>query len=127
MTRRKWLFLAAAGGGCGRSLRREPPLTVEGGFRRGGLADAPLDSAPEPLRRLGVRRVQRALYEGPARIEATFYEMPTGASAFEALQKWKPAEGSMALHEGEWFVVAEAEEGGPAQLSAFLNGLRKVL
>jgi hypothetical protein len=118
--------LAAAA--CGRRQRplKEILPAEPGEWRREAFEDRPAAGAPDPLGRLGVRQAGRARYRGPAAITVDVYEMTTGSGAFEAAQKWKPALGTLAFHQNEFFVVLTSE--APREtLLAFAQQLEKAL
>ncbi len=66
-------------------------------------------------------------YQGPggAAIAVTVHEYTSETVAFEAIQKWQVAPGTMPLHQGRRILVAAGAE--PAQLRALLTALRPLV
>ena len=78
----------------------------------------------------GARRVCRAEYAGSPSIRLTLFEMPEwpGATAFDAFQKWRPAQpGKMGFYKGRYFGVAESPQADRARLDRFAVAVQNVL
>lgn len=81
--------------------------------------------APADLRIWGgttqARRVCRAEYDGPAQMRLTLFYMPggPGATAFDALQRWKIQPGKMAFYKGRYFGVVESSQADRNALNRF--------
>lgn len=122
-------MLTAGAAGCGRSPA--PPAGIlpgrAGGYERGEIEPIAADQAAEPLRRLGVARLLRATYRGAGEIVLTAHEMTSEAGAFEALQRRRPAPGSLAFQAGKLFLVAESEQAGHAELQSFAAAVERAL
>jgi hypothetical protein len=78
----------------------------------------------------GARRVCRADYTGLSPMRLTLLEMPgsPGATAFDAWQKWRPAQSSkMGFYKGRFFGVVESPTASREVLSLFISALEKSL
>jgi hypothetical protein len=98
---------------------------------------APADcvkSVPAELRAwrgtAGARRVCRADYTGTTTMRLTLFEMGSfpGASAFDAWQKWRPAQpGKMGFFKGRYFGVVESPQADRMTLDRFTVAVEKAL
>ncbi len=124
------LLLAAALSGC-RSAPRSPrealPASVDGAALREPARDVSIGGAPEDIRKAGLRGAASAVYEGQNRFEVTLYELGAPASAFELMQKWRPAEGRMAFYRERYFGVVQSAGADRASLAAFALSLDRRL
>jgi hypothetical protein len=123
MTRRNLLFLGALTLGACAKPRKDPLPETAGAWKRASIEPEPF--IPETLKILGCKQAFRAVYEGPARINVTAYEMSTGAGAFEALQKWRVERGSMPFHKEQFFLVVSG--GDDKQMTEFSGALEKAM
>lgn len=70
----------------------------------------------------------RATYNGPSLITITLYAMPwSPGSAWDAIQKWRPASGTMAFAKGRFFGVAVSPGADQATLKQFLQSITATL
>lgn len=131
MKRRRLIAAAAAMAAlsaCGaRRSSLRLPGRIDGGWEL--KSEAPLDAGaiPGEVRRLGLKQASQASYDGPVPISVKVYQMTTDAGAFEAGQKWRPAEGALAFHAGACFVVAESPGAGHDTLNRFAAAMEKAL
>jgi len=67
------------------------------------------------------RRACRAEYDGLPPMSLTIYYMPgwPGATAFDALQRWRIQPGKMAFYKGPYFGVVESPQAGRNALNRF--------
>jgi hypothetical protein len=114
----------AAGCGAQRTPASRLPETFPGGWTRGAIRELTADSAPAEIRYLVIRHAYEAEYEGPVPMKITLWEMP---AAFEAAQKWRHREGTIAFHEGSYLVVIDAPRASKAQRDAVAETLAKLL
>jgi hypothetical protein len=78
----------------------------------------------------GARRVCCAGYAGSPPMRLTLLEMPgtPGATAFDAWQKWRPAQpGKMGFYKGRFFGVFESQTAGREALNLFTSAVEKSL
>ena len=87
-------------------------------------ADLAADRAPEPIRRLGIRRAGSAGYEGAGNLTVQVYEMTSSAAAFEAEQTWRPMADTVAFHKDNFFTVVHWENADRAAVSAFVREMQ---
>jgi hypothetical protein len=76
------------------------------------------------------RRVCRADYTGSSPMRLTLVEMPgsPGAAAFDAWQKWRPAQpGMLGFYKGRFFGVAESRMTDRKTLNLFTSAVEKSL
>jgi hypothetical protein len=125
MPSRNWLWLAVVLCGC----RGEAPLpdlfppSVAGVWHRTALASPPLSSAPDPVPRTAVNRLQTATYEGPGKLEARAYELDSPAVALDLAQRWRPSADTVFFYRDRFFVVVKWDQAERKSLEAFVREL----
>ena len=102
------------------------PMSL-GEFRRLNIENIPAEEHPEEYKRMGLKNARRAMYQGPARISATVYEMGGQAVAFELVQKWRPQPASISFQQGRFFVVLKSEPEDAKAMSALASSIEGVL
>jgi hypothetical protein len=109
-----------------------PPPAVAG-WKLAAPADC-VNSVPAELRSwrgiAGARRVCRAEYAGAPNMRLTLFEMPEwpGATAFDAFQKWRPAQpGRMGFLRDRYFGVVESPQADRATLDRFTAAVQNAL
>jgi hypothetical protein len=109
------------------------PPSAAAGWRLSAPADC-VDSVPAELRfwrgTSGARRVCRAEYAGSPTMRLTLFDMPgwAGATAFDAFQKWRPAQpGKIGFFKGRCFGVVESPQADRATLDQFAAAVEKAL
>jgi hypothetical protein len=109
------------------------PPSAAGAWTLSGAADC-VKSIPIELQTwrgiARARRVCRAEYAGSPTMRLTLVEMPEqpGASAFDAWQKWRPAQpGKLGFYKGRVFGVAESPLADQATLDRFTVAVEKAL
>lgn len=121
------LLCAAALAAC--RARRDAavllPETVAKNWRRTALRDVPASEAPEPPARSTVRRVVRAEYAGPGRIEVTLYELSSSAAALDAVQRFRHAPETVFFHRDEYFTLVQWEGTEREAVAQFVRALEK--
>ena len=77
----------------------------------------------------GARQVCRATYSGSPEMALTLYDMPEspGATAFDALQKWRIQPGKMAFYKGGYFGVVESAAADRDTLNRFVTAVEAAL
>ena len=96
------------------------PVELPGGWKRSAEPSAS-SAVPALVRSLGLRRAFTCQYQGAGTVKVTVYEMNASAAAFELVQKWRPAPGTLFFHQGVYFVLLES----PGLDTPTLNGLAK--
>jgi hypothetical protein len=125
--RRTLLLCAAALAAC----RPRPdaaellPQTVADVWRRTDLRDVPPGELPEPPARGTVRRVVRAGYAGPGRIEVTLFELASSGAALDAVQRFPHAAQTVFFYRDEYFTVVRWEDADREAVGSFVRGLEK--
>lgn len=117
-------------GGCSRLPERAlipvPPATLGAGWQRITMDTPPVAEAPEPLRALKpAQRVRASYRKDGITIGVEVYAMPSQASAFEAQQKWRNEDGTLAFQSGNLFSVCTAAGVEQAALIAFSRTLEE--
>jgi len=103
------LLLLAGCAGRGVARIPEPPAQVAIVWKRAAMERPPLESVPQALRAAAPREWLRASYQSYATVVLVdIYRMPSAASAFEALQRWRTEPGAAAFARGELFVVCSS-------------------
>jgi len=119
------LCLVAA---CGRRAPTGPllPERLEA-WERKASGEAPPETAPEPLARAAVRRVENAVYQGPGIVHVKVYELTSSAAALDAAQRWRPAPDTVFFYKDNYFTVVQWERADREALTAFVRALEKRL
>ena len=78
-------------------------------------------TAPETVRKLGVREALGAEYEGEGKITVELYEMSSSAGALEVEQTWRPSADTVAFHRNSYFAVIHWENADRSAVSAFVK------
>jgi hypothetical protein len=109
-----------------------PPSTAAG-WKLSAPAEC-VNSVPAELRSWrgtsGARRVCRAEYAGAPAMRLTLFEMPEwpGATAFDAFQKWRPAQpGKMGFFRDRYFGVVESPQADRPTLDRFTMAVENAL
>ncbi|MDQ6664771.1 MAG: hypothetical protein M3Z23_10295, partial [Acidobacteriota bacterium] len=94
---------------CAKPAAEAPPLpdTISGGWHRASLQEAPLDSAPDMVRRAGLRKWWKARYDGPATVHLQIYELGSGPAGVDLVQKWRPAANTITFYTDRYFTVVD--------------------
>lgn len=109
------------------------PPSAAAGWKLSAPADCVNSVPAEPQFRRGTsgaRRVCRAEYAGSPTMRLTLFEMPEwpGATAFDAFQKWRPAQpGKEGFFKGRYFGVVESQLADRATLDRFTAAVEKAL
>ena len=130
MTRRNWMWLALALGGCGRNAPLPAdfvPETVAHVWRRAAARNLPASEAPDPVPRTSVERLQVAAYEGPGKLEARVYELSSPAVGLGLAQRWRPSADTEFFYRGKYFVVVKWQQADRKALQEFVRELEKRL
>lgn len=109
------------------------PPSAAAGWKLSAPADC-VKPAPAELRvwrgTSGARRVCRAEYAGSPEMRLTLFDMPgwAGATAFDAFQKWPPAQpGKVGFFKGRYFGVVESPQADRAALERFTAAVEAAL
>jgi len=75
------------------------------------------------------RRVCRAEYDGSPPMSLTVYYLPgwSGATAWDAFQKWQRRPGKMAFEKGHYFGVVESANSDESALNRFTAAVEQSL
>ena len=125
MQRRDLLLSAMAMMSCEkapRSFDQVLPRQAAGVWQRGEVL--PLSQLPEPISRLGVQEAAETTYKGAGVVTVRAFRMKAETSAFELMQKWRPADG-MAVYKGPYFFVAIPQGTDPQAVGALLRALQQ--
>jgi hypothetical protein len=115
------LLLAA----CGGAVKVEFPAELPGGWKLAGTSEE--TDVPELVRQMGLRQALRARYQGQGEITARVFTMNVQASAFELVQKWRAAPGTIFFQSDDHFVLMEQPGADPASLSQVAKALDQKL
>jgi hypothetical protein len=126
MTRRSLMLLAAATACAPRHARELLPANLEA-WSRQDLRDVPPSSAPDPMPRDSVQRIQAATYAGPGTLEATVYELGSSATALDMAQRWPPAAETVFFYKDQYFVVLKWQQAERNAVTALVRALERHL
>ncbi|MSV29476.1 MAG: hypothetical protein EXQ52_12155 [Bryobacterales bacterium] len=120
------LFLPACGGLRSPAPPLLPPVVAESWKMKESVVQ-PVSSAPENVRRLGLKRAERATYEGAGTITADVYELTSSAGGLELVQTWRPAADTVFFYKETYFAVVKWERAEKSAVTAFVRDLEKRL
>lgn len=98
-----------------------------GEWRRVAVENVPAEEHPQEIKRMGLKRARRAIYQGPVRATATVYELGAPAVAFELVQKWRPQPRKIVFHQDRYFAVLESDQERVADLNRLAQQIEGVL
>ncbi|MGI8990001.1 MAG: hypothetical protein ACR2I2_10500 [Bryobacteraceae bacterium] len=116
-------------GSCTKTEAEFPalPETIAGGWHLASLQEAPLHSAPDPVRRTGLRKWWKARYDGPATVHLQIYELRTGPAALDLVQKWRPAANTVTFYTDRYFTVVDWDRTDRDALRSLIGRIEKAL
>ncbi|MDQ6700886.1 MAG: hypothetical protein M3Z36_11970 [Acidobacteriota bacterium] len=119
------LFIA----GCTNTGANLPPLpdTVAGGWHRAALQEAPLDAAPDLVRRTGLRKWWKAEYDGPGTVHVEIYALNSGGAGLDLVQKWRPSANTVTFYTDRYFIVVDWDGADRVALRSLVTALQKAL
>jgi hypothetical protein len=98
-----------------------------GAWSLAARSQAPASDAGDPMRRFGVRRIEKAAYEGPGKAAIEVYLLSSEAGGLELEQTWRPLPSTVVFHRGDRFVVVRWEGAGRDAVTALVRDLEKRL
>ena len=119
------LFIA----GCTKTGASPPPLpdTVAGGWHRVALQEAPLDAAPDLVRRTGLRKWWKAEYDGPGTVHVKIYALHSGGAGLDLVQKWRPAANTVTFYTDGYFTTVDWDRADRVALRSLVAALQNSL
>jgi hypothetical protein len=127
MTRRRWAVVVAMTALCACDGKAPMPdvfaETIAGWHRVGGVSSTRDDGSPVK----NAEQTVKATYEGPGKLEARIYALPTSAMALDVVQRWTPAADTVFFYGDRFFVVVRWEAADRKALQAFVSELEKKL
>lgn len=96
--------------------------SVAGWHRIGAVSSARGDAG---LMMKNAESTLTASYEGPGKLEARMYALPTPAMALDVVQRWTPAPDTVFFYSDRFFVVVRWEAADRKALQAFVSELQK--
>ncbi|MBV6430718.1 MAG: hypothetical protein IANPNBLG_00835 [Bryobacteraceae bacterium] len=124
LSRRSCLVLPLAALSCSNPADRQEILPMNlGPWKRVAVETIPPEEYQQELRRLGVKRARRGVYQGPIRLTASLYRFGAPAVAFELVQKWRPQRGKLVFQQGDYFVILESEQDDHTSMNSFASVL----
>ena len=116
-------------GGCTKTGASAPPLpeTVSGGWHRIALQEAPLGTAPDLVRRTGLRKWWKAEYGGPVSVHLQIYALKTGAAGLDLVQKWRPAANTVTFYTDRYFTAIDWNGADRVALRSLVAAVQKSL
>jgi len=99
------------------------PITADGWSRESQIAFDPvppeIERWPETSRAV---KAWKATYRGVAPVTLTLFALPwSPGSAWDAIQRWRPAPGTRAFAKGRYFGVAESPAADQETLKRFID------
>jgi len=128
MTRRDWLWLGAAGLGCG-ARRPQSDLLPEtlAGWQRTAVRDVSAADAPAIVPRTVVRLIREADYQGSGRITARIYDLASDPVALDLAQRWPSKADTVVFYERNYLVVVNWQQADRQALHNFMRELERRL
>lgn len=113
------VLLAAAA--CEKATATLPATAA--GWTRTSSSPIAAGDVPAVLTNLGLRSAIRYRYSGAVEAEADVFEMTSSTVAFEAMQKWQVAPGTMPFYKDRLLIVPRCAD--PPQLRTFAQALQQ--
>jgi hypothetical protein len=126
MKRRHWIFVALALSGCTRNL--PAPVfspVVAGVWKLKASRTLAADSAPELVRKMGMRGAWSATYEGPGSVTVELYELAAPGVGLEIMQNWRPVPDTVVWYTPHYFVVARWQSADREAVKALVRSIQK--
>ena len=101
------------------------PETLGPWHRSGPVRDLPAAQPPDVLPVKNVEAIRAATYEGPGKLEARVYALPSSAVALDVVQRWTPRPDTVFFYQDRFFVVVQWQAAPKKDLQAFLGSLEK--
>jgi hypothetical protein len=113
------LAFAFATGACRRAAAPMPDVftTEVGAWHRTSVAEL---SPPA-----GVERLRAASYQGPGKLDARVYQLPSPAGALDMAQQWKPSPETVFFYNDRFFVLIRWQTADRQALHEFVGVLEK--
>ncbi|MBS1854309.1 MAG: hypothetical protein JST11_03005 [Acidobacteria bacterium] len=96
-----------------------------GPWHRTALRDLPPAQPPDAIPARTIEAIRAASYEGPGKLDARLYALPTPAAALDAVQRWSPRPDTVFFYKDRFFVVVQWRDADRRALQAFLGDLQK--
>ncbi len=100
------------------------PETV-GSWHRTALRDLPPARPPDAIAARTIEAIRAAAYEGPGKLDARLYVLPTPGAALDAAQRWTSRADTVFFFKDRFFVVIQWRDSDRRALQAFLGSLQK--
>src|ERR1019366_4934013 len=102
------LVCALALSACRRAPAPMPEIFTEavGVWHRTSIGELPPALEPDSVPRAAVERIRAASYEGPGKVDAPPYQLPSPTVALDVVQRWKPAPGTVFFYSGRFFILS---------------------
>jgi hypothetical protein len=95
------------------------------GWHRTAVRDLPAAQPPDALPAVRIESIRAATYDGPGKLEARVYALPSPATALDVVQRWTPRPDTVFFYSDRFFVVVEWQTADKKALHAFLAALQK--
>jgi hypothetical protein len=129
MNRREWIYLMPLLAGCGTPRPKPPsfPPDPSGVWRLKSSTAKPIESAPELVRKIGVRGYWSAIYDGPGSATVDAYELTSSAGGLEMVQRWRPEANTLVFYTPIYFVTVKWQSEDRSAVQALVRTLEKEL
>ena len=127
MTRPRLAVVLALAAACACGTAPMPDVFAEtsGAWRRTAERDVPATQPPDAIPVQNIERIHVASYEGPGKLEARVYALPSSAAALDVVQRWRPEADTVFFYSGRFFVVVKWQAADRKALQAFVSELEK--
>jgi hypothetical protein len=98
---------------------------VAGVWKLKSVESFPAASAPDVVRKIGMRGWWKADYEGPGMITAELYKLTSTAGGLEMAQNWRPAPDAVVWYTQRYFIVVKWRGTDRLAAAAFIRELEK--
>jgi len=101
------------------------PETLGAWHRNGPPRDIPPSQPPDSLPNTTIDQIRIATYEGPGKLDARIYALPSPAVALDVVQRWTPRPDTVIFYSGRFFTVVHWQTAEKKELQAFVGELEK--
>lgn len=121
------VLAAAVLAGCARTTPMPDafPETLGAWHRNGPPRDLSTSQPPDSLPGARIEQIRTASYQGPGKVEARAYALPSPAVALDVVQRWTPHPDTVFFYHGRFFVVVHWQNAEKKELQAFVGALEK--
>ena len=116
----------AALSGCARQTPMPDAFSENlAGWHRIAVREIAVSRPPDPIPAANIEAIRAAAYEGPGKLEARVYALPSPAVALDVAQRWTPRPETVFFYADRFFIVVQWQTADKKSLQTFVSELQK--